>query len=177
MAKKKSPSMNFERVGEEIDILLTEIYGRYVAKGSPTKLGGLRFLDVASAKTFAFEKTQAQEEGGNLLTISAPVTGTQEEVEGKLKSGPRNELLANVVVRASSDKGKKGKMFVEPSYSLATDEWLTEESIAKVAEENRVNGNEAVRIILKREVLPIASDVMQHFVEIVREMSEEEALV
>ena len=63
--------LNLKRIGEEIDILLTEIYGEYVAEGSPTKLGGLRFLDVPSAKTFAFEKCQPYEDG-NLLMISAP---------------------------------------------------------------------------------------------------------
>lgn len=66
MTAKASTDLNLKRIGEEIDILLTEIYGEYVAEGSPTKLGGLRFLDVPSAKTFAFERTQPLEDG-NLL--------------------------------------------------------------------------------------------------------------
>ena len=49
--------IDLRRIAEQIDVVLTEIYAEYVAKGSPTKLGGLRFLDVQSAKTFAYEKS------------------------------------------------------------------------------------------------------------------------
>ncbi|MCA9791699.1 MAG: hypothetical protein KC910_07880 [Candidatus Eremiobacteraeota bacterium] len=170
MAKKKETGLNFTRIGEEIDVLLTEIYGRYVAQGSPTKLGGLRFLDVPSARTFALERTRATDDG-NMLIISAPFEGNQQVIEKALKKGPHSKLLHEVIMRTSTDAGKSGKYFVEPAYTLSTGEWLSDEEISKVAENHGCNGNEAVRIILKREVLPIASEVLEHFVQAVREHS------
>ena len=104
MASKTEAELNLRRIGEEIDVLLTEIYGEYVAQGSPTKLGGLRFLDVPSAKTFAFEKCEAYE-GGNLLKISAPAVGEEKVLTKQIKSGPHSKSLGDVVVRRSSDKG------------------------------------------------------------------------
>lgn len=170
MAKKKAETaINFERIGAEIDVLLTEIYGRYVAQGSPTKLGGLRFLDVPSAKTFAFESTRATEDG-NLLVISAPTTGDQGVMEGKLKKGPFAKNLREVHVRGSADAGKKGKYFVEAAYHLPTGEWLDEASISSVIEEHHCNGNEAVRLILKKNVLPPAAEVMEYFIETIRDL-------
>lgn len=177
MAKKKA-ELNYARVGEEMDVLLTEIYGRYVAQGSPTKLGGLRFLDVPSAKTFAFEKSLPAEDGeGNLLRISAPFVGDQKVIEKKLKSGPHSKALSDVIVRPSKDVGKTNKYFVEAAYKMETGEWLTDEAISKVAEEERCNGNEAIRLILKLNVLPVASEVMDHFVHLIREFSEDSAIV
>lgn len=168
--------LNLKRIGEEIDILLTEIYGEYVAEGSPTKLGGLRFLDVPSAKTFAFEKCQPYEEG-NLLMISAPAVGEEKELTKQIKAGPHKKSINEVVVRRSSDKGKESKSFVEVSFKLPTQSWLSVEDVTKVAEAEQCNGNEAVTLILKREVLPIARDVMAHFISVIRENTKDAAII
>ena len=174
MAKKAS--INYQRVGEQIDVLLTEIYGKYVAQGSPTKLGGLRFLDVPSAKTFALEKTKAEKKG-NIFTVSAPFVGEQEVVETKMKEGPHADLLCQFNVRASSDAGKANKLFVELGYKLDTSKWLTASAIEKTSKEEGCNGNEAVRVILSREVLPIAKDVMEHFIGVIREFSQDSVIM
>ncbi len=176
MTTKASPELNLQRLGEEIDMILTEIYGEYVAEGSPTKLGGLRFLDVPSAKTFAFEKTQPLDEG-NLLIVSAPSVGDQKTVEKQMKSGPHSKSYKEMVVRTSSDAGKGGKYFLEFGYRLPTIKWLTDEAITKMAETEGCNGNEAVRLLLKKDVLPIARDVMAHFIQVIREHSKEDAIL
>ncbi len=177
MAKKKSEgTMNYSRIGEQIDVLLTEIYGEYVAKGSPTKLGGLRFLDVPSAKTFALEKTGALDDG-NVLTISAPFVGEQEVIESKMKEGPHSKEICEFIVRASSDAGKSNKFFVEIGYKLPTEKWLTEDAITKVSEDEGCNGNEAIKVILRQQVLPIAKEVMEHFIAVIREFSQDSAII
>lgn len=176
MASNTSSELNLERIGEEIDILLTEIYGEYVAEGSPTKLGGLRFLDVPSAKTFAFEKCKPHDKG-NLLVISAPFVGDEKTVTKQMKAGPHSKAMDDLVVRKSSQAGKGNKSFYEVTYKLPTEKWLTESAIKKIAEEEHCNGNEAVILILKREVLPIARDVMAHFIEVVREHSADAAII
>ena len=156
-------SLDLKRIGEQINVILTAIYGKYVAQGSPTKLGGLRFLDVQSAKTFAFEKTQVTE-GGNLLVLSAPASDNREELEAKFRSGPHVDLLRDIFVRTSPDAGKKNKYFVEVTFFLDTPEWITEKAVSEVMEAEGVNGNEAVIVLLKKHVLPIASALMEHFV-------------
>ena len=176
MAAKAEAQMNLKRVGEHIDILLTEIYGEYVAEGSPTKLGGLRFLDVPSAKTFAFEKCQPHEEG-NLLMISAPAVGEEKVLTKQIKAGPHKKSIAEVAVRKSSDVGKGNKSFVEVSYKLPTLKWLSDEDVRKVAEAEHCNGNEAITVILKREVLPIAREVMAHFISVIRENTKDAAII
>lgn len=165
-----SSQLEFNRVAEQIDVILTEIYAHYVAKGSPTKLGGLRFLDVESAKTFAFEKSRAAEKG-NTLVVSAPFSENKEVILGKLKEGPHADLLIEdeVVVRTSSDAGKSNKYFFEAAYFLNTREWLTDKAITRVIEEYECTGNQAVTRLLKEHVLPIAAKVMEYFVNIVRE--------
>lgn len=186
MAKKAATEtqLDLDRIGQEINVILTEIYGRYVAQGSPTKLGGLRFLDVPSAKTFAFEKT-ASAEGGNLLILSAPFNAVQPDkkkfvplpdlfdrtgVPRELKNGPHGKTLRDIAVRASYDRGKAGKFFVEVTYYLPTAEWLTDKEVTDFAEKNHCNGHDAVTRILREKVLPVAGDVMAHFVELVREL-------
>lgn len=164
----KEVTLEFGRVAEQIDVVLTEIYARYVAKGSPTKLGGLRFLDVESAKTFAFEKSKAAELG-NLLVVSAPFSENKEVIEAKLQEGPHHGLLREVMVRTSPDAGKKNKYFFEASYYLSTGKWLTDEAISEVIQKYECTGNQAVVRLLKEHVLPIAADVMEYFVQIVRE--------
>lgn len=176
MTAKASTDLNLKRIGEEIDILLTEIYGEYVAEGSPTKLGGLRFLDVPSAKTFAFEKTQPLE-GGNLLVLSAPMVSDQATVEKQMKEGPHPKSFHELAVRTSSDAGKGNKFFLELSYRLPTASWLTDEAIRKTAEAEGCNGNQAVIQLLKDGVLPIARDVMAHFIQVVREHSKDDAIL
>jgi hypothetical protein len=156
--------LDFKRIGETIDVVLTEIYGHYVAKGSPTKLGGLRFLDVQSAKTFAFEKSQMAE-NGNLLVLSAPTDGSAEEIQTTLKSGPHADLMREVHIRKSPDAGKKNKNFVEVCYFLDTLSWLSDKNVEQVITAREFNGNEAVVAILKEKVLPIAEKTMSYFVE------------
>lgn len=175
MAKAEA-QLNLKRIGEEIDVLLTEIYGEYVAEGSPTKLGGLRFLDVPSAKTFAFEKCQPHEDG-NLLLISAPAVGEEKVLTKQIKSGPHKKLIHEINVRRSSDAGKGNKSFVEVSYTLDTTEWLNDADITKIAESEGCNGNEAITVILKRNVLPIARDVMAHFISVIRENTKDAAII
>ena len=160
--------IDLQRIGEQIDVNLTEIYAQYISKGSPTKLGGLRFLDVQSAKTFAFEKSRS-EENGNLLVLSAPFSENKEAIEAKLKAGPHADRLRDLVVRSSSDAGKGNKYFFEAAYFLETPEWLTEQAITAVVEKYECTGNQAVTRLLKDHVLPIAAEIMEYFVQIVRE--------
>lgn len=176
MASNATAELNLARIGEEIDILLTEIYGEYVAEGSPTKLGGLRFLDVPSAKTFAFEKSKVYDDG-NLLVISAPAVGEEKTLTKQIKSGPHSKALDEVLVRKSSDAGKGNKSFVEVTYKLPTTKWLTNDAIEKAAEKEQCNGNEAVTVILKHEVLPVAREVMAHFIQVIRENTKDAAII
>lgn len=176
MASKTEAQLNLKRVGEAIDVQLTEIYGEYVAEGSPTKLGGLRFLDVPSAKTFAFEKCQSYEDG-NLLVISAPAVGEEKTLTKQIKAGPHKKDLHEIHVRGTSDVGKGGKRFVEVSYKLPTKGWLSDEDITKVAEEEGCNGNEAITLILKQKVLPVAREVMAHFITVIRENTKDAAII
>lgn len=156
-------SLDLKRIGEQINVTLTAIYGKYVAQGCPTKLGGLRFLDVESAKTFAFEKTQ-ETQGGNLLVLSAPVSDNREELEAKLKAGPHADLLRDIFVRNSPDAGKKNKFFVEVTFFLDTPAWLTDAAVSAVIEKENIHGNDAIIALLKKHVLPIAADLMEHFI-------------
>ena len=160
-------TLDLQRIAEAIDVILTEIYGRYVAKGSPTKLGGLRFLDVESAKTFALETVRPTEKG-NLLVISAPFMNNKESVEASLKAGPQAERLRELVVRKSPDAGKSNRYFVEAAYFLETPQWVTDARVLKKIKELGCNGNDAVLVILKEEVLPIAAEIMEYFIKIVR---------
>ncbi len=186
MAKKTAQQtpLDFDRIGQEINVILTEIYGKYVAQGSPTKLGGLRFLDVPSAKTFAFEKTGATKDG-NLLVLSAPFNITQPDktkfiplaelleqtgIPRKLKEGPYGEFFKDAIVRASYDRGKAGKFFVEISYHLPTGEWLCDDNIFEYTKQHGCNTHEAVVSILRQHVLPIADAIMDHFIQLVRDL-------
>ena len=51
-------NINYKLISEEINQILSGLYGLYISDGRPTKKGGLRFLDVKSNKTFGFEKTR-----------------------------------------------------------------------------------------------------------------------
>ncbi len=160
--------IDLRRIAEQIDVVLTEIYAEYVAKGSPTKLGGLRFLDVQSAKTFAFEKSTVIGDG-NGLVVSAPYSENKEAIEGKLKEGPHFDLLRDIQVRNSPDAGKKNKYFFEAAYYIDSKKWLTDEAISAVVTRFECTGNQAVTRLLKENVLPIARQIMEYFIQIVRE--------
>lgn len=176
MASDAATHLNLKRIGEQINVLLAEIYGEYVAEGSPTKLGGLRFLDVPSAKTFAFEKCRTYDEG-NLLVISAPAVGDEKTLTKQVKAGPHSKCIEEIDVRGSSDVGKGDKRFIELSYRMPTVKWLNEADITKTAEKENCNGNDAIRIILKQEVLPIAREVMAHFIQVIRENTKDAAII
>ena len=162
--------IDLTRIAERIDVVLTEIYAEYVAKGSPTKLGGLRFLDVESAKTFAFEKSRATEHG-NIIVLSAPYSENREVIVAKLLEGPHVDLLMqdDIDVRTSPDAGKKNKYFFEAPYFVSTEDWLTDEAISAVVTRYECTGNQAITRLLKEHVLPVARAVMQYFIQIVRE--------
>ncbi|GMU53907.1 MAG: hypothetical protein AMXMBFR33_30530 [Candidatus Xenobia bacterium] len=169
MAELKA-KLDYQRIAEAINVILTDIYGEYVAMGSPTKLGGLRFLDVESSKTFAFEKTRAvPEEEGNYLIVSAPVKDDAEVLEATLKKGPHGKALKEFAVRSSSDAGKGGKKFVEVAYFLPTGSWLSDKTVADYAKKHSlINGNDVVTWILRDQVLPLAREVMANFVAVIR---------
>jgi len=161
-------NLDLRRIAEQIDVVLTEIYAEYVAQGSPTKLGGLRFLDVQSAKTFAFEKSRAWE-GGNCIVVSAPYSENEEVIKGKLNEGPHADRIRDIQVRTSPDAGKKNKYFFEAAYFVKTTDWLTDKAISQVVEKYQCTGNQAVTRLLKENVLPVAREVMEYFIKIVRE--------
>lgn len=160
--------LDLQRIAEQIDVVLTEIYAEYVAQGSPTKLGGLRFLDVESAKTFAFEKSRPFEDG-NVVVVSAPYSENKEVIEAKLKEGPHIDKIRDIQVRTSPDAGKRNKYFFEAAYYVDTKSWLTDKAISAVVEKYECTGNQAVTRLLKENVLPVAREVMQYFIKIVRE--------
>ncbi len=169
MAKTES-TIDFAKIGEEVNIILLEIYGQYIAEGSPTKLGGLRFLNVESGKTFAFESCIPNPKGtGNLLVLSAPFTGNQQVIEKKLKAGKNGKKLYEAIVRTSKDKGKGHKYFVEPAYELDTDKWLTEDNILKTAKTYGVTAGEAIRAILRENVMGFARSAMDEFIGVLAE--------
>ena len=162
--------IDLERLADEVNVILTDIFGRYVAQGSPTKLGGLRFLDVQSSKTFAFEKTEVAEDGtGNLLVLSAPYRGSEEEIRATLQGGPHGSQIRRLSVRGSADVGKADKRFVEVAYYLPTASWLTDEAIVAFAQKHKlVNSRDALTGILKEKVLPIASAIMEYLISEIR---------
>ncbi|MEW6276995.1 MAG: hypothetical protein AB1758_00130 [Candidatus Eremiobacterota bacterium] len=169
MAELKA-KLDFQRIADAINVILTDIYGEYVAMGSPTKLGGLRFLDVQSSKTFAFEKTRPlPKEEGNLLIISAPATNS-EALEQRMRKGPHGKDIREFQVRGSADAGKGGKKFVEVGYFLPTGKWLVDKDVADYAKKHKLsNGNDVITWVLRDNVLPYAREVMRNFVELIRE--------
>ena len=166
--------IDLDRLADEVNVILTDIFGRYVAQGSPTKLGGLRFLDVQSSKTFAFEKTEVAQDGeGNLLVLSAPYRGSEEEIQATLQQGPHGSEIRRLSVRGSADVGKADKRFVEVAYYLPTLSWIPDEAILDFAKRHRlVNSRDALTGILKEKILPIASDIMEFLIAEIRENTE-----
>ena len=181
--------LDLSRIASQIDVILTQIFRRYVAQGSPTKLGGLRFLDRESSKTFAFEKTETADDGvGSLLLFSAPYASIDQdkdpsevtdkrvvetdalervkrEVSQILSQGPHGEAVRHLSVRPSKDAGKSDRFFIEVGYYIPTSEWLTDEAIIAYAQEHRLTDTNKVLVrILEEKVLPIADEIMQFLI-------------
>ncbi|MGN0012349.1 MAG: hypothetical protein ACI37J_03435 [Candidatus Bruticola sp.] len=191
-------NLNLSRVADQINVILTQIFRQYVAQGSPTKLGGLRFLDVESSKTFAFEKTEVSEDGkGNVLLFSAPyasidqdkeptevtdkkvveadvVERVKKEVKQILSAGPHGNDIQCLIVRPSKDAGKSDRFFIEVGYYIPTSEWLSDENIIAYAESHRLdNMRDALVRILEEKILPMADGIMQFLIHNLRSMKAE----
>jgi hypothetical protein len=167
-------TMNFKLVAQEIDLIMSTLYGRYISEGRPTKRGGLRFLDIVSNKTFGFEKTRETDKG-NLLILSAPYKGALEDIERKgklealIKKGPNEKYIHDIVIRQSRDKGKEDKLFIEVKYHLPTGDLLESEKIAKHGEKYRMNNSKVIiRAILREFMEPFAQQSMDHLINVVR---------
>lgn len=177
-------AINYRLVSEEIDTILAEVLGMFLVQGSPTKHGGLRFLDVESAKTFGFERTR--EEGDrNVVKISAPAElnltklelANEEKVkkaraeaclrlEEQIRQGPHAPHV--ITVRPSPDPGKAKKMFVEVQYLIPTSELLADDKVIDYAQHKGITASEAVRRILREHVIPLAKESMDHLIIVVR---------
>ena len=163
--------INLSRMADQMNVVLTQIFRDYVAKGSPTKRGGLRFLDVSSSKTFAFEKSIVSDDAtGNLLVLSAPYIGKEEDIRHILIDGPHGKEIQHLTVRASTDIGKADRLFVEIGYYVPTLEWMSDENVIDFAKEHRcVSTHDAVIGILETRLLPMASEIMEFLINKLRE--------
>ncbi|MGM9999655.1 MAG: hypothetical protein ACI38Q_09760 [Candidatus Bruticola sp.] len=191
-------NLNLNRVADQINVILTQIFRDYVAQGSPTKLGGLRFLDVESSKTFAFEKTEVSEDGkGNILLFSAPyasidqdkeptevtdkkvveadvVERVKKEVMQILRAGAYGNDISCLIVRPSKDAGKSDRFFIEVGYFVPTVEWLSDENIiAYASAHNLSNMRSALVRILEEKILPMARAIMEFLIHNLRSMKAE----
>lgn len=185
-ATPPTAALNMQLISQEIDTVLAQVLGKFLVQGSPTKHGGLRFLDIESAKTFGFERTQ-EHKNGNLLIISAPINPdkakglkgtetadevkkmTEERVEQAMKGGPHADMLHSVMLRPSPDPGKKRKMFVEVQYLIPTAKLLGDKAIMDYAKKHSLsNTSEAVKRILRDFVIPIGKESMDHLIKVIR---------
>jgi len=183
-------------VSDEINTILAEVLGRFLVQGNPTKHGGLRFLDIQSAKTFGFDSSEPLEGKGNLLKISAPVDvrfeertienvrlsfkdkrkkiedlkdEARERIEKAIKGGPRSESLHEVAVRPSDQPGKEKKLFVEVQYIIPTLDLLQESKVLEYARQHGVSDtNLVVKLLLRAFVVPMAVEVMSHLIDVIR---------
>ena len=180
-------NLDLQRVANQIDVVLTQIFRSYVSKGCPTKLGGLRFLDLESSKTFAFEKTAVSENGlGNVLLFSAPYANidqdkdptkakitdqkvVQEDAIAKAKveiinilsKGPHNDAIETLNIRASNDRNKSDRFFIDVGYYVPTSELLSDEAIIAYAKEHNISTSREVIVrILEEKVKPMAEEIM-----------------
>ena len=161
--------LNLTRIADQMDVVLTQIFRDYVSLGSPTKLGGLRFLDVKCSKTFAFEKTRIAKDGkGNLLVLSAPYEGTADDIRHVLTDGPHGKDIQHLEVRASSDAGKGDKFFVEVGYYVPTSTWLPNDKVFAFSKEHQCCTHDAVISIIEEHLLPIANELMSFLIEQIR---------
>lgn len=168
---KETVQVNLPLVADEIDRIMSHVYGEYLVSGRPTKHGGLRFLDIHSAKTFGFERTRVADKG-NLLTISAPYDGDAGVIDDRIRKGPHADQLASVEVRPSPDPGKEKKMFVEVSYLVPTDKVLADKNILAYADKYKFyTTSEITRRLLRDHVVPLARAGMDHLIEVIRELS------
>ena len=169
-------NINYKLISEEINQILGGLYGLYISDGRPTKKGGLRFLDVKSNKTFGFEKTR-ETSNGNLLVFSAPYyfplenTEIKEKLENELRKSEHSDQIFEIWIRASRDKGKENKNFVEVKYNIPTEELLSDENITKYAKDhNMTNSKMIIKYILKDYVAPFAKAEMDHLIDIIRNL-------
>jgi hypothetical protein len=164
-------SINLALVSDEIDRILSHVYGEYLVSGRPTKHGGLRFLDIHSARTFGFERTRHNDKG-NLLTISAPYDGEPQVVIDKIKEGTTADRISAIDVRPSPDPGKEKKMFVEVSYVIPTAKVLSDKAILDYADKYKFyTTSEISRRLLHDHVVPLARSGMDHLIEVIRELN------
>lgn len=169
-------NINFKLISEEINLILSGLYGLYISDGRPTKKGGLRFLDVKSNKTFGFEKTR-ETDSGNLLIFSAPYyfpledLEIKEKLETELKKSENSSLIFEIWIRASRDKGKENRNFVEVKYHVPTGEILSDEKLLAYAKEHKMSDSrKIVRHILREYIEPFAKSEMDHLIEIIRNL-------
>lgn len=167
-------TINYKLISEEINLVLSGLYGKYTSEGRPTKRGGLRFLDITSNKTFGFEKTR-ETDVGNLIILSAPFLGAledinkQEKLKKKIKEGPHSDALYDIVIRQSRDRGKETKLFVEVKYHIPTRDLLQDEMIAEYGEKYKMtNSKQVVRNILREFIDPFAKNTMDHLIGVIR---------
>ncbi|MDQ7825629.1 MAG: hypothetical protein RDV48_22710 [Candidatus Eremiobacteraeota bacterium] len=171
----QNTTLNFKLVSEEINLILSNLYGGYISGGRPTKRGGLRFLDIKSNKTFGFEKTR-ETDSGNLLILSAPFNWAIEDkekrtkLEKEIRKGPHPDFIYDIVIRQSRDKGKENKNFIEVKYRIPTGELLQNETIEEYAKEHRITtGKYTVKSILRDYIDPFAKSTMDHLIEVIRD--------
>ncbi len=169
-------NINFKLISEEINQILSGLYGLYISDGRPTKKGGLRFLDVKSNKTFGFEKAR-ETDTGNLLVLSAPYyfplenTEIKEKLETELRKSKNSGLIFEIWIRASRDKGKEDRNFVEVKYHIPTEELLSDDKLFEYAEKHKISDSKKIiRQILREYVEPFAKQEMDHLIEIIRNL-------
>ena len=167
-------TVNFKMISEEINLILSGLYGLYTSEGRPTKRGGLRFLDIKSNKTFGFEKTR-ETDSGNLLILSAPYNfpiedlKLKEKLEKEIKKGPYSNMIFEFWLRPSRDKGKEDRNFVELKYLIHTGEILSDANIFNYAKQHAIgNSKLIVKNILLENVAPLAKATMDHLIETIR---------
>lgn len=163
---ERQTAINLSRIADQMNVVLTQIFRNYVAKGSPTKLGGLRFLDVESSKTFAFEKTKVCEDPkGNLLVVSAPYHGKKEDICHILYDGPYGSEIKHLTVRASTDVGKSDRLFIEVGYFVPTLEWLADEEVIAFSQSHHnINSHDSIIGILEEKLLPVANEIIEFLI-------------
>lgn len=156
--------MNYKLISQEINLILSNVYKKYLKEGRTTKKGGLRFLDPKINKTFSFENTK-ETHNGNLLCLSAPYTGDVAKIEKELKKGPRGKDIESVFIRTSHDPGKEKRLFVELRYFINTGKIISNEKILFYSKtNNNPNTNLISKILLREYIEPYAKECMDHLV-------------
>lgn len=171
----QNTTINIRLISEEINLILSGLYGKYISGGRPTKRGGLRFLDMSSKKTFGFEKTR-ETDTGNLLILSAPYNfplenlELKEKLEKEIRKGPHSDMIYEIWLRPSRDKGKEDRNFVEVKYLIPTSEILNEQAVRDYALKHGIgNSKVAVTNLLRDYIDPFATAAMDHLIQSIRE--------